>query len=104
MKKIFLMVLIFLFIPSVGIAYELSGSITREGNGNYNVTLQNNNGHEYSGSAHDVGDGKLEIDVEDDNGQSYSGVVTDAGNGEYNLELQNNSSGGEASGTLTLEK
>jgi len=83
-------------------AYELSGSMSKDGDNSYSVVLQNENGHEYAGEATKNGDGTLDVSVEDDNDQSYSGTATENSAGSYDLSLQNDSSGGDADGTLTL--
>lgn len=84
-------------------AYELNGSMSHDGGGSYSVNVENENGHEYNGEATDNGDGTLDVQIEDDDGQSYSGVMTKNGDGSYSLDLQNDSSGGSASGAVTLD-
>jgi hypothetical protein len=101
MKK-FILSMIFLF-TCIAHAYELNGTASDEGGGNYSVQLQNNNGHAYDGDATDNGDGTLDVRVQDSQGESYSGIATDNGGNSYSLDLQNDSSGNSADGTLEID-
>lgn len=106
MKIIRLLLACFLFfvLPiNFAIAYELNGSMEKQSKGNYSVILENEYGHQYHGEAVENQSGNLDVSVQDRKGQSYSGEAIKQNDHEYELNLQNDSSGGEASGILTLE-
>ena len=103
MKKLILFSMSFLF-TTLANAYELSGTMSRDDNGNFSVVLENNYGHEYEGEAIDNGNGVLDVSVEDSNAQIYSGTATKNVRGGYDLSLENDSTGSDAEGTLTLER
>lgn len=98
-----LFLLLIVSFGTVANAYDLNGSMSYDGRGSYSLSLENENGHQYSGEATDNGDGTFDVSLEDDKGQSYSGTMQNSGSGTYELDLQNDSSGGSASGTVTLD-
>lgn len=95
---------IVLLFPLASLAYELDGTATDNGDETYSVTLQNQYGHEYSGDASKNDDGSLSVSVQDYNEESYSGEAEENEDGTYTLDLSNDSTGGDASGTLTIEQ
>jgi hypothetical protein len=103
MKIILIITVLILANIEIGFSYELDGSMSNDGDGNYSVTVENEYGHEYAGEATSNGDGTLDVTVEDYNQQSYSGTLTDNGDGTYAFEANNDSSGGEVSGTVTSD-
>jgi hypothetical protein len=103
-KKLILCSVILLCSSNLVYAYELDGDAYDNGDGTYSVTLQNQYGHEYDGEADKNDDGTLDVSVEDSNNESYSGTATPNDDGTYDLELQNDSSGGNAEGTLEIDQ
>lgn len=102
MKFLFFIMTFCLF--TTAFCYELNGSATSDGSGDYSLELQNEYGHVYSGTASDNGDGTIDVSVSDYNNETYSGIAESNGDGTYSLSLQNDTSGGSAEGQIDVDE
>ncbi len=93
-----------LFFSLTAHAFEVEGMMDNNGDGTYNVSLDNNHGVTYNGYAHYQENGEnLNVVVKNEAGEVLTGVAADNGLGSYDLHLHNTESGQEVFGFLDQE-